>query len=395
MEMTVSFPTGLRIAITGRLASLSRAAAMEVLARRGGFFQERVTHHTDLLVIGADGWPLRRSGTITRNLRRASELQQAGCKLSIVSEAEFLSRLNDSQEADSIRRVHTVEQLSQILGISGLRIRRWIDIGLIEPTDPSSLTQTFDYQQVATARTLIRLINQGVAPRKLVTSLRRLQKWFADDHQLGMTISALEGQLLARRGIEWLDWRGQLYFSFEDTGENGTRIRFEKRSSAGSLTATGDEAAVLFDTAYRLEVEGSFEQAATVYSEWLKRFGEDGAVLFNLANVHFHLAMTELAINHYRHSVASDPACASAWNNLGLCLHELGDNSEAIEALRIAAQLEPENTETLYSLADILDVVGSDPEARLLWMRIVRLGDDSDIVGYACERLTRSGVARY
>ena len=59
MHDDTNFPEGKRIArFTGRLASMSRVAVTSVVMERGGFVRSLVTRFTDVLVVGADGWPL-------------------------------------------------------------------------------------------------------------------------------------------------------------------------------------------------------------------------------------------------------------------------------------------------------------------------------------------------
>jgi len=202
------------------------------------------------LVIGADGYPLRKAGSVTRNLHRVSQLVDAGCDLIIIGEAEFLRRVSDIKEADPIRREHTLEQLSRLLGISGLRLRRWIEIGLIQCRDDSAICPTFDYRQVATAKTLSRMINSGIAPSKLANSLKKLQRWLPDDCSLRAGIVALENQLLVRRGDVLIDSVGQLHFSF-------TELLNESDDSTLAGTMISTSANTLFDLAFQYEKDGN------------------------------------------------------------------------------------------------------------------------------------------
>ncbi len=376
-----NFPEGKRIAFTGRLASMSRAAVVNVVMKRGGLFRDVVTKQTDVLVVGADGWPLRTTGAVTRNLRRAGKLREAGYSVSIIGEAEFLRRLCDSDEVRSIRREHTLEQLSRLLGISGLRLRRWIEIGLIKPADTAALTPMFNYEQVAAARTLSRLVARGVPLAKLAASLRRLQQWLPDDSRLGVSIIAIENQLLVRDGDELIDSLGQLHFAFDRPVEES-----QHRTSSGSMGPIDPDE--LFDRAHRYECDNQFDEAIADYGRWLNEFGDDHEVLFNLANAYSQKGFVEQAIDYYRRCLQMKPSYACAWNNLGLRLHETGDRSEAIVALRNAVDLDPTNVSAMFNLADMLDEAGSSPEANLLWLRILRQRENSedDIQQYARDR---------
>ncbi len=384
-----NFPEGKRIAFTGRLASMSRAAVTRCVIERGGLVRNLVSKFTDVLVVGADGWPLRSTGAVTRNLHRASKLQEAGFGVSIVGEAEFLRSLCGCEADLSIRREHTLEQLSRLLDVSGLRLRRWIAIGLIKPVDGSALTPTFDYEQVAGARTLSRLVARGVAPSKLAGSLRQLQKWLPDDRQLGVSIVAIENQLLARDGDELIDSHGQLHFAFD----NPSNASHHSSATAFACSLCPDQ---LFDKAHQHELDHELDNAIADYRNWLKNFGDDHEVLFNLATVYSRKGQLEQAIQCYQRSVEILPTYASAWNNLGLCMHQTGEHCAAILALRRAVDLDPDNMATIFNLADMLDEAGNSPEARLLWLRIVKHEEqvEDEIKQYAIKRISNGNLDR-
>src|SRR5438876_1491727 len=83
---------GHKVAVTGRLASMTRRQAAELVKAYGGQWQPSVTRQTSMLVVGQDGWPLDRDGRLTRKLQKARYLQRTR-SLTIVSEADLLARL--------------------------------------------------------------------------------------------------------------------------------------------------------------------------------------------------------------------------------------------------------------------------------------------------------------
>ncbi len=362
---------------------MSRAAAIRIVADQGGLVRDGVSQGTEVLVIGADGWPLRKSGSVTRNLRRASEFCDSGCDISIIGEAEFLRRIYDRDEARPTGE-HTLEQLSRLLGISGLRLRRWVKLGLLRATESTTLPPTFNYQQVASAKTIARLIDRGVSPRKLANSLRRLQKYLPHDIDLHTSTIALERQLVIRDGDVLVDAGGQKRFSFEESGGE-----YEPKCVSNAVVL--DDADTVFDRAFRCEQSGRILEAIDGYADWLKRFGDDDQVLFNLANAYLQDENILEAMAYYMRCVHLNPDHARAWNNLGLCLDRSGDRSAAIDALRRSVALDPEDPNVIYNLADMLDEVGNQPEARLLWLQIARHREkvDDEVKQYACLRLSQ------
>ena len=84
---------GQQIAFTGRLASLTRAEAAEFIRAYGAEFSDTVNRRTAILIVGREGWPLKRNGQPTQKLRRARQLQVRGARLEILTEEAFLESL--------------------------------------------------------------------------------------------------------------------------------------------------------------------------------------------------------------------------------------------------------------------------------------------------------------
>src|SRR5882762_4859455 len=87
------FLRGKQVAFTGRLASLTRAEAAQLVAANGGSYVATVNRQTALLIVGQDGWPLQKDGRLTNNLRQAQALQSAGHNITVLAEDELLTRL--------------------------------------------------------------------------------------------------------------------------------------------------------------------------------------------------------------------------------------------------------------------------------------------------------------
>jgi len=239
-------------------------------------------------------------------------------------------------------------------------------------------------------KTLSRMITSGIAPSKLVNSLKKLQQWLPDDCSLRAGIVALENQLLVRRGDVLTDSGGQLPFSFDEPLNES-----DDRTLAG--TTVSASADTLFDLAFQYEKDGNTDQAIVSYSQWLQDFGQDHEVLFNLGNIYFQKGNLELATDFYRRSVKEEPTYPPAWNNLGLSLHQHGNHSEAILAMRHASKLDPDNVSTMFNLADILDEVGCEPEAKTIWIQLSchRKHGEYEIKEYADRRVREITSQRY
>src|ERR1700681_2777156 len=84
---------GKRVAFTGQLASMTRPEAAELVRAHGGTFVTSVTRRTSFLVIGQEGWPLRKDGGLSEKLETTKHLQVAGCPIKILTEEDLLERL--------------------------------------------------------------------------------------------------------------------------------------------------------------------------------------------------------------------------------------------------------------------------------------------------------------
>ena len=86
MERTVTERklAGQRVAFTGRLALMSRRAAVDLVERHGGTVTSTINRQTSVLVVGREVGPLRSDGRLTRKLQQARRLQRELRTLDVV-----------------------------------------------------------------------------------------------------------------------------------------------------------------------------------------------------------------------------------------------------------------------------------------------------------------------
>ena len=330
---------------------MSRPDAIAKVLALGGKVHRRVNPRTDALVIGSDGWPMRASGRLTRNLELAEELVEGGQRLAILGEHEFLRLLNGEEHVSVVHRTYSLPQLSRLAGVSGLRLRRWAQRGLIRPVADGSPAAQFEYSQVKTTKTLVRLLARGVRPTRLLHSLQRLQRWLPADATLADHLVSLQRQLLVRDGSgRLLDAGGQLYFDFEPASGQVSLEVVPAELDADSL----------YDRAYELESRGAYQPAIDHYQQWLELYGDDADVWFNLANTLWATGALAEAVTAYQRCLEVDQRHQAGWNNLGLCLEQLGDAAGAVRALQKAVQLAPANADSCLNLTELLNDASAD-----------------------------------
>jgi tetratricopeptide (TPR) repeat protein len=363
-----------RIALAGRLASLTRTQAADLIQHLGGRYHPRVTPQTTMIVIGSRHLPLRQDGRVSRNLRLANELQADGCPLEIVDEQTFLTLVGLRDDSGQSRR--TLGELADLVGISRQRLRAWWTAGLITSLDTEHGIEHFDYQQVVTVKYLAELMQAGVKTARLRHSLHQLSQWMPNANLRLANLDLLAGEFVIRRDDGRLaDVAGQLLMEFDE----------HVQTSSVSFIPTVEYKPFddLFHQGCQLEELGDFTAARDAYELCLNIHGEEATVLFNLGNVQRELGNLHLTESHYRRAIALDPSCTQVWINLGDTLADLGHDDGAIEAWQRAIELDADCQEALFNLADALESQRRRTEAAKYWTMYLNYDDNSVWADYA------------
>jgi tetratricopeptide (TPR) repeat protein len=373
---------GHRIAFTGGLASMTRSEGIKLVRLHGGQFTIAVNRRTTMLVVGQDGWPLQADGRLTNKLRKARILQQAGSKIRVTSEDDWLTQLDGHSSRQAIHRLYTMTQLSALLKVRGNQLRRWMAAGLIEAAESTDGVSRFDYSQAVSARGLCRLFSAGVRPARLVRSIRQLASWLPDLERPLHQLAVLErdGELLVRLADGLAEPGGQRCFDFNSAAEEPSVTPLERRVTAEEW----------FQRACRHEETGQNEEAIHAYRQALLEGGPNPSISFNLANVLANLGRPDQAIERYCQCVEADGDFAEAWNNLGVVLTKLNRLEEARIAFERAIRTDPVYGDAHYNLADLLDSCGETEAADTHWRAYLRQDQQSPWASYARKRLLRA-----
>lgn len=371
---------GRRVAFTGRLASMTRPEAADLIRAHGGTFVTSVTRRTSMLVVGQEGWPLRKDGSLSEKLETARHLQEGGCDVAILTEEELLQRLGLEAASSDIHRRFTLAQLGRLLKVPRDRLRSWMRAGLLESVAMVQGVCYFDFHQVTGVRTLWDLTRAGVKVEKIRRSLERLTRCLP-----GLDTSLAQLRILERNGLllvrldegQLVEPSGQIHFDFEEPGNAAVRP-----TGPASVNAEG-----WWEEGCALEDAGQLAEAARAYREALYLGGPDAKVCFNLGNVLYGLGQLGQAAERFRQAVELDHEHAGAWNNLGNALAELGQRDEAIAAFQQAVSVSPAYADARYNLADILEEAGRFSEARRHWKEYIRLEPVGEWAEYARRRV--------
>jgi len=222
---------GVTVVLVGRLASMSRDEARQRLEQAGALVRDEVNVETDVVLVGQGAPPLGRDGRPARSLRTAQELLgEQGDRPRILREEEWLrgqTRLPGAAPgAPGLERLYTTEQLARILSLPASRLRRWMRLGLLRPARRVRRLAFFDFREVASARTLEQLTEQGVRTADIRRGLEELAAWLPGTEATLAQLQQLEGGTV---GVRLEDGRvaepnGQLRLGFmagreQDTGQ--------------------------------------------------------------------------------------------------------------------------------------------------------------------------------
>jgi tetratricopeptide (TPR) repeat protein len=366
---------------------MSRDLFRMLLAEAGASYAASLTPSVNLLVIGAERWPLDREGRLSSKLLAAQRLQRSGTDIEILSEEAFMSRIAAVPADDGARSRYSLLDLSRILGVAGARLRSWMTAGLIEPAEPGSLSPTFEYRQVRGIQSLMGMLTAGVSPQQIRRSLRQLHRWLPRSDAAADALARMESDgrrlLLSMPDGSPAEPSGQLLLDFD---KEDMPVALSLRQEGMRY---GDD---LFLQGVECEEQGDFVAAAQFYRRSLEIEGPDPDVCFNLANVLYAAGRHEGAIERYRQVVEIDPGFPEAWCNLGNALAGSDRPREAIDALRTALVLDPGCVDAHYSLADLFDELGEHEEARRHFEAYLQVESAGEWAEHARARLNAWGA---
>ncbi len=373
-----------RVAFTGRLASMTRREAHDLVRSVGGVPTTSVSGQTSYLVIGMHGWPLQDDGSVSLKLQRAERLRGRWGRARIVSEVRFLELAGVRDRAPAVRKSYPIERVSELLGVDRQTIEHWELLGLVR-SDRGS----YDFQDIVSLQTIASLVDRGVGPHAIRKSLTGLASFVPGTErplaQLKIVTSE-SGELLAQVGDALIDPNGQQFLDFD-------RKPAPEAPSLPPATAPLESADELFEQAVWLEELERYEEAADAYRRTIALAPHRSDVYFNLGNVLRMEGRDDAAEELYRLAVALDPAHELAWYNLADVQEEGGRYREAVASLRRAVEASPSFADGHFNLAACLEQIGDPEAARTHWRQYLRLDPASEWAQIARERVERLAIS--
>ncbi len=444
-----SLLSGKRIAFLGKLGGMNRREAIAFAKLHGGTPVDRKHSEIDLIIIGADELPLHDDDLMTESMRTRYEAGQ----LEIIHETSLWESVGLIPEEGAVRKLYTPAMLADLLDVPIAVIRRWHRRGLIVPVREVHRLAYFDFQEVATARHLAKLLQAGATPAAIENKLAQLARWLPHvDRPLAQLSVITEGRdLLLRQGEGLVDASGQRRFDFEaasptgsagstgsadqnaDTGDGQSNVSFidgakdaESDSIGNGNIGNGDliradqshdqdgsdvpgivpihqfnreaepnpvNKSDLLKQAADMEEQGLLEEAVDAYRTALALTGPDATVNFEMAELLYRLGDISAARERYYVTLELDEDFVEARANLGCVLAETGQLDLAVAAFQGALVRHDGYPDVHYQLGRTLDELGRVDEALDHWRHFVALAPDSPWATEARDRLGMETVS--
>ena len=392
---------GKRIAFLGRLSSMSRKDAAELVRARGALVSEKPSAQVDWIVLGEENTIedfLQSESQTAETLRKLLDAQS----VEIVGETRLWQELGLLGEPVSLDRLYTPAMLAELLGVSVAVIRRWRRRGLIVPVREVRRLPYFDYHEVANAKQLAKLLASGMSPEAIERRLASLAEYVPSaDRSLAQLGIMIEGKdVLLRQGDGLIDSGGQLRFAFseDDRGAPSAEpvdspeplpITDELAPHAMPMPTKPEEIAEMADA---LEEAGELVGAAEMLRALMAAEGPSAGRCFQLAELLYRLGDYPAARERYYMAIELDEDLVEARANLGVVLAQTGQDDLAEAAFLGALRYHPDYADVHCHLARLLEKADRHEEAKPHWEALLRHAPESVWAEEARERLDETSI---
>jgi tetratricopeptide (TPR) repeat protein len=395
---------GRRVAILGKLASMSRRDAERLVSARGGSVVEVPRDQADLVVVHDEERDLQRLASQGELFDEAARAALAAGSLEIVRESQLWSRLGLVEFGQGIARLYTPAMLAELLAVPISAIRHWHRRGILLATREVRRLPYFDFDEVRVARKLAQLITAGCSLSTVNRKLDELARLLPEVSRplADPAVVVVGRRVFIRRGENLAEPTGQLLIDF-DAAQSGEAtdsdqsppvaiplVALQALQAGSHARPRGAHPVAAEDlrcVAADLETNGCVEQAIDVYRAILVSGQFTADDHFALAELLYRRGDLSAARERYYMAIELDEDFVEARSNLGCVLAEQGDLALAEAAFRGALEFHPDYADAHYHLARLLDRANRPAEAARHWQLFMNLAPASPWADEARERI--------
>ena len=370
------------VVFTGRLASLGRKEAFELVQRLGGEAADEVTSRTTMLVVASDDFQrlgARQTdrdgpfhGDKGRKLKKAEQVNaRIPEQVRILIEADFCSLAGLPAPQPQGRQLYSVREIRELYpAVRDDHLRHLEKWRLIRSVARTNAGRCYGFPDLAIIKQVSVEIAEARPFRAIVRAL----------------ISQREGQLA-------FDFKPNRHNSAQPAKVVALQARRKPRPpDLGQVQSASMDSQLRIAAMYFSEGAGLDEgdtvqqdQALTKYRQALILDPSLVPALVNLANLHYARDELVEAQALYERAIHLEPECFEAHFNLGNIQHDLGRFRDAHNCYQLAVQLNPDYADGHFYLAVTLEKLGRSQEARPHWRAYQELMPDGEWVALAKE----------
>jgi tetratricopeptide (TPR) repeat protein len=386
-ESNRSSLAGQLVVFTGKLSSLGRKDARELVTRLGGVTADDVNAKTTMLVVGAEGFGPTPGGVdepadtgssrsvrdTSNKLKRAEELnaQTSAHPIRIVSEEEFCVLAGVPTPETLKRQYHALRDvLARYRSLREDHLRYLVKCGVLRPVLRTNADTFFAFPDLVMIKQANEELAQGGSFRSIVRALTAARQ---GQLEFDFRLDAAPAKIITLRRAERVqqDGSSKPAAASAPTPARDTALAEEYFCAASALDEGDDES--------------TREEAATAYRKALELDPYLVAALINLANIHYSRDELVEAQALYERAIGLESDFFEAHFNLGNIYHDLGRFPEAQACYREALRLNPFYADAHFYLAVTFEKMGLSQDARAHWRSYQQLAPQGEWVELARE----------
>ena len=299
--------------------------------------------------------------------------------------------------ATAAKHEYTRLETRRLLGITERRLRKWEELGLVEPAD------VYHFHGLIELRTLIRLHDAKMPVAKIqraVVAVRR--KLSGTDTPLGEVRLYSEGNRIRVQlgGQKMESESGQLLLDFgEDDLERLVSLPAPRiQEDDAEAKRRHREAETWFLRGVEMEQTGSpVDEAIDAYMIAISLDPKLAAAMVNLGTIHFTAQRLDKAEKYYMRALEANPKYPLAQFNMGNLWDERGDRAKAREHYLQALALDAQYADAHYNLALLYQAAGESMKAMGHWRTYLKIDPRSqwaEVARRELDRLYASAVVK-